>query len=30
LNNTFDDLIALVPERNPDFYEEVGGSLGKV
>lgn len=30
LDAAFDDLIALVPERNPDFYEENNGSLRKL
>ena len=30
LDAAFDELIKIVPERNPDFYEEVKGDLRKV
>lgn len=30
LDSAFDELIGLVPQRNPDFYENVGGSLRKL
>jgi hypothetical protein len=30
LQSAFDELIALVPARNPDFYENAGGNLRKL
>jgi len=30
LNSAFDHLIDTVPDRNPDFYENVAGSLRKL
>jgi hypothetical protein len=30
LESAFDDLVAIVPDRNPDFYENHSGSLRKL
>lgn len=30
LDSAFDELVGLVPARNPDFYEDTGGSLRKL